>query len=396
MSITPYYDATGHLLLRAADVTANIEEALQASPEWGPEAQLAASKALAQLVQPFSYQLGLCYDLVQAVIDARRRVSAEGVHLDNLGGLVGVPRQEATYSTVTATFTGADTSPIPAGTRFRASGSAVNWETTEAGVISGSTGSVPARCQTIGAQEASAGSLDTLVDTPTGITAVSNAAAAETGDEAESDSVYRRRIKRSLSAGGTARPAAIRAALEKLSFITAASVIENLSATETDAKGIPPISYRPVVLPGSLTTAQEQAIALAIWLVTPAGIRIDGSESYTVTDDQGYEQPIAFSYGTPVENYITIRIYETDEYPSDGDSRIAPALRTFDNDYSLGSTTIPDDIRDYLREEVPGIQHMEIWLTNDGTTPTSADTLPLTQDVDEYPYFDANISVQHP
>lgn len=394
MSKVPTYDGTGADLLRAADVTTNIEDALRGSAEWGEDAQLESDKALAQLVQPFAEELGQAYDLLQAVIDARRRVSAEGVQLDNLGQIVGVPRQPATYSTVTLTFTGADEAEIPLGTRVKSSGSDVQWETIEAGEIDGTTDDVPAQCKTIGAQEATAGSLDVLVDLPPDITAVTNAAAAVTGDEIENDPVYRRRIGRSLSAGGTARPAAIRAVLEQLDFITAASVIEN-TTLETDSRGIPGNSYRPVVLPSGLSAAQAEMVILAIWLVTPAGIRVDGSESYTVTDDQGYEQPIGYQYGSGKEVYIKLRVWTTDAFPSDGTAQLVAGLKTFDNDYSLGSKVLPDDLRDYLRDEVPGIEHMEIWLKWGGS-PTEDDTMPLSTEADEYPYFDSQISIEYP
>jgi len=395
MSTTPKYDGTGTVMLRAAEVTENIQEALIASPEWGDAAQLEADKGLAQLVQPFAHELGLAYEALGNTIDARRRVAAEGVQLDNLGEVIGVPREPATYSTVTLTLTGEAFKVIGAGSRSRIPETTVYWELIDEVTIPGG-GSIDAaaRCTELGAFEAIAGGITEIVDTVPGWDGVTNAAAATAGDEIESDSAYRRRQKFSLSAGGTARPAAIRAVLRRLDFITAAAVIENIELI-TDGRGIPGKSYRPIVLPTGLSTAQEELIVLAIWLVTPAGIKVDGSEEYVVVDDQNYEQPIAFSYGAGVEIWIKLRIWETDEYPSDGDAQLEAALKVFDNDYSLGSTVIPDDLRTYLRAAVPGIEHMEIWLKVGGA-PSSADTMPIGVDVDEYPYFDAQITVEHP
>ena len=395
----PTYDANGADLLRAADVTSNIEERFLASSEFGSGAQLAADKPLAQVVQPFAHELGQVYDLAQATIDARRRVSAEGVQLDNLGEAIGVPRQPATYSTVTLTLGGAPSTVIAAGKRGRIPGTDIYWALVDEVTIPGG-GSIDgaAQCTVIGSYEASATSITEIADLVTGWDTVTNAAAATTGDEIETDSTYRRRQKESLSAGGTARPAAIRAALEKLDFVTAAAVIENLKLV-TDARGIEGKSYMPIVTPSGLSTEQEELIILAIWLVTPAGIGpIAGTQQYVVTDDQGYEQPIAFQYGTDTEIYITLRLWTTDAYPSDGDTQLVAALKVFDDDYSLGSTVVPDDIRDYLRDPttgVPGIQHMEVWIKV-GSTPISTDTFPITMPVDETPYFDSQITIDHP
>lgn len=393
MATTPYYDSTGSLLLRAADVRSNIDEDLIASAEWGPEAQLEADKALSQILDPPADQLGQAYDALQEAIDARDPAAAEGVHLDNIANLVGVTRQPATYSTVTLTLGGTPATVIAAGKRARVPGTTDLYWALSANATIGGGGTVDAAaaCTTIGSQEASATSITEIVDAVAGWSTVTNAAAAVAGDEIETDAALRRRRKLSLSAGGTARAAAIRAKLEALSYVTAAAVIENTGMT-TDADGIPAKSFRPIVWPTGLSATQEQGIIEAIWTVAPAGIYVDGTERYSITDDQGYAQEMGFEYGTNREIYAEVNLTVTSDYPSTGDADVEAALKVFDNDYSLGSKVLPDDLVDYIREQVAGIDHCDLRIKFGGA-PGASDTVPLYPEVDEVPFFDTNVTV---
>jgi len=392
MATTPTYDGSGSNFNSSAEWRANVDEAIQGSSEFGPEAQLEADKALAQIVDPPMDQLGQVSDAVQESIDARDPDAAEGVHLDNLCALVGVVRQPATASTVTLRLGGTPATVIAAGKRARVPGTTVYWTpAADATIPGGGTIDVAGVCTTTGATEATTGSVTEIVDAVAGWTSVTNVGAAVPGDEIETDSALRRRRKLSLSAGGTARAAAIRAVLEALDSVTAAAVIENTSMV-TDADGIPPKSYRPIVWPTGLSAAQEEEIVEAIWGVTPAGIYVDGSERYNVTDDQGYEQDIGFEYGSQVEIYAVLTLTVDSDYPTTGDADVEAALKVYDNDYSLGSAVIPDDIVPYVRAEVPGIVNV-VFQLKFGGAPGAGDIVPLYPDADQVPAFLTNVTV---
>jgi len=393
MSFTPTYDGSGANLARTADVRDNLDEAIRAAAEFGAEAQLEADKALAQILDPPAEQLGQAYDLLQEVLDARDRDSAEGVHLDNMGNMVNVPRQGSTYSTTVLRFTGTPATVIAITKRSRVPGTTtVFWvPVDEVTIPGGGTIDAPAACTVIGAQEASDATITEIVDSVSGWTGITNVGAAATGDEIEADPVYRRRQKSELSAGGTARAAAIRSKLVALDFVSAAAVIENLDLV-TDARGIPGKAYRPVVWPTGLSAAQEQLVIDALYQVTPAGIYVDGTERYTVTDDQGYAQEYGFEYGTQVEIYSVANLTVTSDYPTTGDADVEAAMKVFDNAYTLGSKVLPDDIVDYVRSVVPGIDHIDLRIKF-GSAPGASDTVPLYPDVDERPYFDTNVTV---
>ena len=191
----PSYDGSGGNLLNVAQVRENIDTAIQASAEFGPRAQLSADKALSQIVDPPADQLGQAYDALQESLDARDRDAAEGVHLDNLGALIGVPRQPATYSTVTLRFVGTPATVIAAGKRSRVPGTAdIYWApAAEVTIPGGGTIDAAGACTVIGAQDAVNTSITEIVDTVVGWSSITNIGAAVAGDEIETDAAYRRR-----------------------------------------------------------------------------------------------------------------------------------------------------------------------------------------------------------
>ncbi len=389
----PSYDGSGTVLLDTVGYRENIDKAIQSSSEFGPAAQLNADKALAQIVDPVANQLGETSDALQESIDARDPDAAEGVHLDNLCALVGVVRQPATFSVVTLRLTGTPATVIAAGKRARVSGTTdIYWTpAADATIPGGGTIDVAGVCTVIGGQDAINDSIDEIVDAVSGWATVTNAGAAIAGDEIETDAALRRRRKLSLSAGGTSRPAAIRARIVALDAVTAAGVIENLTLV-TDGRGIPGKSYRPIVWPSGLSAANEVLIINAIWEVAGAGIYVDGSERYDVTDDQGYVQDLGFEYASQVEVYAILDLTVTGGYPSTGDADVEAALKVFDNDWTLGSKVLPDDLVPYVRSQVPGIDNV-VFKLKIGGAPGAGDIVPLYPDVDEVPHFDANVTV---
>lgn len=397
MSTTPAYDGSGAVVLSSAEWRENVDEAIQSSSEFGPQAQLEADKALSQIVDPPMDQLGQESDAFQEALDARDPDAAEGVHLDNLCAVVGVVRQPATYSTVTLRLVGVSATVIAAGKRARVPGStSIYWTpAANATIPGGGTIDVAGVCTVIGEQEAITGSITEIVDAVAGWTSVTNIGAAIAGDEIETDSALRRRRKLSLSRGGTARPAAIRAAIEALDSVTAAQVVENLTLV-TDGDGIPGKSYRPIVWPTGLSVAQEMEIIETIWEVTGAGIYVDGSERYDLTDSSGKVQDLGFSYGTQVEIYAVLTLTVDSDYPTTGDADVEAALKVYDNDYSLGSGVIPDDLVPFIRSDpvygTPGITNV-VFQLKFGGAPGAGDIVPIYPTASQVPAFLTNVTV---
>jgi phage-related baseplate assembly protein len=141
---------------------------------------------------------------------------ASGIHLDQLGALVGAPRLPESFAALTLQFTlaaprGVDTL-IPAGTRARVAGAPVLFATDENATIAAgqTTITVQATAGTAGilGNGFTVGQIDQLLDPIPGLTlTVTNTTASTGGADVEADDPYRTRIKLAPSQFSVAGPA---------------------------------------------------------------------------------------------------------------------------------------------------------------------------------------------
>jgi len=227
------------------------------------------------------------------------------------------------------------------------------------------------------------------VDVIAGVSAVTNAAAAVTGREVETDDELRSRRELSLQIIGGGTDQAIRAKLLEVSGVTAAVVISNRTMT-TDVNGIPPKAFRVIVWPAPV---DDTVIWQAIWDTMPAGILSDGTEDGTATDSQGNSQPVAYSVASEQAVHIDVLITaDTTEWPGDGEDQARAAVLAAFADLSIG-----DDVRLFkITSAVSGIAGI-ITITpraKVGSAPGGGDTANISISLTQIATFDeANIDI---
>lgn len=371
----------GFEALRTEDVRELSVEDIRASSEFGEDAQTGADKALGQLIDPPSDRVGEVWEQQQAVYDAWDQDAAEGVQLDNLGKISGVPREPATASTSTLTLGGTPTTFIPAGSRSRVPDGGVFAHDEDATIGGGGTVDVTATATETGPIEAAATSINQIVDTVVGWDTVTNAADAVIGRDIESDAAYRQRIKESKSAAGTSTDQAMQAALVRLEAVTAASVVSNRQII-TDSLGIPGKSFLAVVWPPTLSTAEKQLVAEVLWNHLPLGMYSHGTDVIAqVTDSQGKEQTVRFDFATQVNIWWEVDVTTKTGYPSNGDDLIEAAVLAYGQGLLVGADVEPDEVVRLVKDDnpgdyfVPGVSHLEIRV---GKTASPTGTVPVT------------------
>lgn len=237
------------------------------------------------------------YQALQSVYNGWVLDNATGTQLDELGDLRGVPREGATFSTATVTFSGTAGTSIPAGFIVEGGGADddARWATaTDATISGGGTVDVGVVATVSGATSAGATEIDALVSSVLGVDSVSNAAAAIAGRDRESDTTYRARIR--AARPGNVSVDAIRTALEALDFVTKAIVRENVGLTSTTIGGLTLIakSIRAVVSPSSLTSDQQDTVAETIYNILAPSVESNGTVTRTVSGQDGAEKTIRF------------------------------------------------------------------------------------------------------
>lgn len=226
----------------------------------------------------------------------------------------------------------------------------------------------------------------TVIETPvSGWDSFNNDADITPGKNIETDAELRLRRLETLSTSGAATIEAIRSRLLEIDEVTDARVFHNITMV-TDANGRPPKSIEAVIVGGT-----DAEIAENIWDVAPAGIELTGTESYVITDSQGFDHTIYFSRPTEIDIYVIVNVVTDGDFPVDGDTAIKQAIV----DYADENLEIGDDVITVRLfcpvNDIDGIIDVEILI---GTAPAPTTDANISIDDDEIAVFDtANITV---
>jgi uncharacterized phage protein gp47/JayE len=205
-----------------------------------------------------------------------------------------------------------------------------------------------------GVQAALSGTISTISTPVAGLNSVVNATDATPGTDTETDLEYRVRQEASLQQTGAGVDYAIRSALLGIDTIDQALVLSN--RTDATVNGIPPHAFHTIIWPD---VGDDEAIARVIFLRQPAGIQAFGSTTLTITDTQGEDQPVAFSYATAIPMYMTATITTDADFPANGNAQVAAALLAEGNGLNVG-----DDVKVWkfigALDAIPGILTISI------------------------------------
>lgn len=342
--------ATGFVAKRAADVKDSLRAKWQeelATAGLPTDIDFDRDTVAGLWTAASAVELGEVWAAMQSVHDGYDPGSAVGVPLDNIGSLRVIPRIAATYSTVTLTLTGTSGTFIEAGSVVEGGGvdGTQRWATTTAITLTGGSDTVEARATEKGAIAAAIGEITTIVSATDGWTTVNNAVAATAGKDRETDPVYRQRQKDNPQVAGGRSIGALRATLLGLDGVTAAVILENrgTSSTTIAGKTLDAHSVLPVLAPNTLTSSQQDAVALALWNWGVAGIKIGGSASSDVLKSISGDGFISTNLGWDWATDLTVNIATTVVLLSgyvigDVETDIQTAIATYIESLAVGAT----------------------------------------------------------
>lgn len=316
-------DDTGLQTPRLAEIKAWLED--QFVQSFGEDVDLNPDGPIGQLIGVLAVSGSRPFELLQTLQDSVDPDTSSGIWLDNVLSLMGLTREVGRQATAIATATGSEGTTIPVGKEVRSTqGDDFLVQSTVTIPASGSV-SMDLVSRDIGDIDAPAGTW--TIQTPVlGWTGVTVATAGISGASAESDVQARIRRRQSFQIQGQNTLGSIAAAVLELTFVDQVLVLEN-EENVPDSNGLPPHSFRVVVWPAGLTTAQSDELVLAIYNHMPGGIKADGDQTFEVEDSQGNTQPVAYSYATEVPIGIEVDITKTSTaFPADGVSRVYAAV----------------------------------------------------------------------
>ncbi len=389
MAHIPTFDSNGYQGLTLEQINENLEESVYNAGALGPEVSTGDHTILGMHLKANATELSFLYDLLGDIVASGDPDGAEGVQLDNLNRLRGAVRDAASFSTATVTCTGTNGTAIPAGSIVSIGADGERWLTdTGVTIPVGLSIDVDVTAENSGPIQAAIGAINTIVTGIGGWTGVTNAAAAEIGQNVETDTAYRNRAE-DTSTGQTTEEALF-TRLSQLDDVNSVSVTSNRTDT-TDASGVGPHQLWIVISPNS---ADQQQIAETIWGVAgaPAGIGMKGAVTATVTDDNGNQQQIKWDWSTSEDVWCSVVGTKDSNYPAGGDNLVKQAIENYFLALSVGDDVYPLPIESACFVAVPGLMTLEARLKVGGA-PGPGDTSPITIAVNKTAILNATIGI---
>jgi uncharacterized phage protein gp47/JayE len=240
------------------------------------------------------------WDTLEDVYYANDIDSAEGVQLDRKVAIGGISRRPSVKATVQQVVYADDGTTIPEGYLFQTP-QGVQFENVESTSAFASGTSMLFRAVLAGAEGVVVeNSINEIVNPLSGVASGTNPTASSGGLAIETDAELRARYKERSSAGGST-VSAIRDRVLQVPNIGVVFVFENYANFEVD--GRPPHSIE-VVVSGSAT---DEDIATAIYESKAGGIEPVGTESYSVTDENGIPQEMRWSLASEI--LVNVKVF---------------------------------------------------------------------------------------
>jgi hypothetical protein len=289
---------------------------------------LSAQTPDGQMLAIYANELGSLWELAQIAYNQYNREDVEGAGLDNLGDIIGVPREGQSYTQVYCNITiSAADAPYAAGALVAnveglpAQTFSNLAEVTSAMISGGVALGILFQSTVIGPTPAvNPGTLTGIAGAVTGWTAVTNPdGQSQLGQAEETDAAYGPRQESEVAAEGSCTGAATAAALIALGasqlptpVSLSVTVLQNTSEVTQTVQGIvmPPHTFAPVIWDGGSGWAADNPslIAATIYANQPAGISTIGSSSGTVLDPNLGLQTVNWTLPTPVPLYVTTTV----------------------------------------------------------------------------------------
>ena len=237
------------------------------------------------------------------------------------------------------------------------------------------------------AQEAN--TITNIVTPILGWDSVTNPLAASEGRLLETDEELRIRFRNTKLERSSNILDSLYSALLNIDGVEEVKIYEN-DTNVTDANGVPPHSFLPVVLGGS-----SQIIAETIWENKPMGISSQGNTVIQITDSQGFVHNIGLERPNPVTIYVVVNLSADDEasipFPGDGVEQVQSSIISYASEnIGVGKDVIYSRLFTPINQ-IPGHQIDSLFI---GTSPAPVGTSNIVIDFNEIASFESiNIEV---
>ena len=322
----PYIDESGLHVPTYVDIRDDL--VAQFRQIYGDDLYLENDSQDYQMISAFASKTADAIALLQLVWNNHSPKTAVGTALSSLVKLNGIARKVASYSTCVLTLTGTRGTVIKGGTVKDESG--YIWNLPETVTLTGATTEITAECQTLGAVEATIGTINKINTPQAGWTAVTNNVAAVPGNPVEIDADLRERQSISVAIPSQNMLESTVAAIRAIPEVSRSRVYDN-DTNLTDVNGIPGHSIAAVVEGGL-----DADIAEAIYLRKGPGGGTYGSTTYSYTNSLGVTTNIQYSRPTYTKVNVSLEVRRGYRYTTDYLASLKTSIKQYIESLSIG------------------------------------------------------------
>ena len=296
-----------------------------------------------------------------------------GVNLDRVGGNYGLMRKQAEAASVTLSFTGTAGYVIPTGTIFMDDKGNEFYTVDDCQLDANGLGNTIVVSSELGAQyNVDAGTIVNQQSPVEEIATVTNADAAEGGQDMETDLDFRSRLLLASNSNESGTINGIYTALMNTQGVTAVKSVYNSSENAPDAYGNPPKTVHYYVQGGA-----AQDVVNTIFRVGGGGIALYGSKSGTAIDDSGEAHTIYFDrpQETPIFAKVSVKVNDSFD-KNEGTDDIKAAIEGYIESLQMGSKVVTNQFFSHIYS-IDGVDYADISIGTDKDK-LSTDNITLT------------------
>lgn len=316
----------------------SIEARERASNSLGTNINTSAHTVLGQLNGIYAEKIRELWELAESIYSSRNPDNATDEALDELAALCpGIIREDATYSTVTATVNLDAGITLSIGSVASVANSPNSrFVTTE---LITNTGGVAAdfgvamQAEDTGPVYAAINTL-TVIETPvSGWNSITNNAAADPGRNVETNSAFRIRREATVRLSGAANVDAIAADLLEVDGVDDVLVMQNVNDVVTN--GLEPHSIWVVIWDGATADADSNTIADTIFDSKAGGIATNGNTLIVVEDSMEVDHNVYFDRATQLTLYVEVDVVGDNNYA--GNNAVQTAIQDLASAYEISN-----------------------------------------------------------
>lgn len=363
--MSEYYDyitGQGIIVPDTSVVLAEVQNMFKEA--FGEDLDLSASTTQGRLIELFQRNRVFCIRICAMVSNMLNLNRATGFVLDDLGSLFLLSRHPATKTTTTVNLSGVAGTIIPAGTRLQTTDGNI-FESVQQCTI-GNSGSVSTefQAQETGEIPCLANTLTIILDRINGFETANNPSAPILGQDLESDTEFRARIKESLNINSISILSAIKSNLMAINGVTDSYCYDNYTGSSITIDGItvPAHSILACVEGGS-----NQDVANVLYSKKTIGTGYITSATNLVTQtviDEAYGTSYEVKFMRPINTpiQVSINVSRQNYSGADLDSAVKSAIMQWYNGeidgvdgIKIGKAVSPFEISAAVSDVLPDI-----------------------------------------